>query len=921
MRKIIKSVSVVDNLLIIDLSELGHTVLFLKKNNKFTLIPTNNVYNKMIELESGTYQLFSDEKKAVQYGLKDLWSRFILNSNNGIKITKDKLGNTWIKKEVYTSINRNYIFKTNIKNIEILKDKIIIEGISNFPVNNSIRIDQRSFSISFSKKGATYKKMFSLDKVTPKGKWRVELPLTNLKDINPNRYEINIFEDIDGDLFGSSPYYKFDGSKELTISNEASEMKFRGNDKGRLICDVIKYKETIENFEIKRLNNNDIIITLKESDFDKGTFVLKNKFFSLELPFKKNNGNVDIQLQHNKIKAYLLENNNNKFNLIYSVDGKNIEMKFGKVQQNIPEVIDNKMLFYISVGAKTNQIRYKKIKVLRNIKKVKFKTNKLIVQGNIIGLNTDIRQIPVSLSIVNRNTNKSVDNPISEFKKGFFFAIPHKTNLAEQIYNSFEISISLEYLIKNLKEGIWDFYIKFGNKKTDKYRKKMGFAFYDYKKDLVLDEIQYNNIILKASITPKGNLKIKTEKVYEKKELSVNKKQIWLVGERPDTAQENGLIFFRYILNNKKQITPYYIINEDSEDIANFSYKELKNVIFMDTERHYNVALQADAFIGTHDIEYFVPYSIDKINTEAKKIFLQHGVMGRKRAEYHKYYYKHPFDMVVVSSDEEKKMFEKEFKYHPHEITVAGLPRFDSLFKKMNNNTVGKEKYILVMPTWREWINFSQPFSQSEYFKKFRDLITNKRLQGILRDKKIKLLFYPHYRMQPYLHHFLQLENDVLKIVELGKITVQNLLVDAELLITDYSSVSFDMNFMEKPVIFYHFDEKRFFESGILRPIKETFIGDICQEEDLIVNSIESYIDNDFKEKKEIKESKKQVIKYNDNQNSERIYQAIFDAKRHQNIEWKYESGKRKIRTSLSYFVKYTPIFYIYNFLKNIKKE
>lgn len=449
----------------------------------------------------------------------------------------------------------------------------------------------------------------------------------------------------------------------------------------------------------------------------------------------------------------------------------------------------------------------------------------------------------------------------------------------------------------------------------------MGFAFYDYKKDLVLDEIQYNNIILKASITPKGNLKIKIEKVYEKKELSVNKKQIWLVGERPDTAQENGLIFFRYILNNKKQITPYYIINEDSEDIANFSYKELKNVIFMDTERHYNVALQADAFIGTHDIEYFVPYSIDKINTEAKKIFLQHGVMGRKRAEYHKYYYKHPFDMVVVSSDEEKKMFEKEFKYHPHEITVAGLPRFDSLFKKMNNNTVGKEKYILVMPTWREWINFSQPFSQSEYFKKFRDLITNKRLQGILRDKKIKLLFYPHYRMQPYLHHFLQLENDVLKIVELGKITVQNLLVDAELLITDYSSVSFDMNFMEKPVIFYHFDEKRFFESGILRPIKETFIGDICQEEDLIVNSIESYIDNDFKEKKEIKESKKQVIKYNDNQNSERIYQAIFDAKRHQNIEWKYESGKRKIRTSLSYFVKYTPIFYIYNFFKNIKKE
>lgn len=920
MGKIIGILSEGDKDSNIESSEVENRDIIFKKNNKFTVIPSDKIYNEIIKLEEGKYQLLSDEKEAVKYDLNSLWSRFILDYNHGIKITKDNLGNTWVKKEVYTSVNRSLIFKTTVNNIELIRDKIIIEGISNFPVNNAVRMEKRAFYISFLKKGTKYKKMFKLDKVSLKGKWKVELSLSKLKDIHPSHYEINIFEDIKGGLFGSTPYYKSGASKEVNIRNETSKMMFGKNSNDRLICDVVKNVKNVEKFRIQRLNNNDITITLKEGSFDNGVFILKNENYYLDLPFKKrNNGNVDVKIQYSKVKSYLSESTNVKFNLIYCVDGKQIEIKFKKTRKHNPKVIDNKMLFYISMQANTSQVRYKKIKVLRNIRKVEFEKNKLIIKGNIIGINTDLRKIPVSLAIVNRYTNKSIDCPISEFKKGPFFAIPYKTDLGEHIYNSFEISVSLEYMLKNLKEGLWDFYIKFGNKNNTKYSKKMGFAFYDYKKDLVLDEIKYDNINLKASITPKGNLKIRTEKVYEIKELITEKKQVWLIGERPDTAQENGLVFFRYILNNQKEIRPYYIIHEDSEDIANFNDKEMKNVVFMDTERHFNLASEATAFIGTHDIEYFVPYSVEKTNTRAKKIFLQHGVMGRKRAEYHKYYYNHPFDMVVVSSDEEKEMFEKEFKYHPNEIAVTGLPRFDALFEKNDQNILVKDKYILIMPTWREWINFSQPFTHSEYFKRFRDLITNKRLQEILRDKGIKLLFYPHYRMQPYIHHFLQLENDVLKIVELGKIKVQDLLIDAELLITDYSSVSFDMNFMGKPVIFYHFDEQRFFESGILRPIKETFIGDICKEEDLIVNSVENYLDNDFEEKKEIKEAKKQVIKYRDNHNSERIYQAILDVKKHKNIEWQFEIGKRKMRTSLSYFVKYTPMYYVYYFLKNLK--
>ena len=39
---------------------------------------------------------------------------------------------------------------------------------------------------------------------------------------------------------------------------------------------------------------------------------------------------------------------------------------------------------------------------------------------------------------------------------------------------------------------------------------------------------------------------------------------------------------------------------------------------------------------------------------------------------------------------------------------------------------------------------------------------------------------------------------------------------------------------MNKPVVYYHFDEDRFFNRGILRPVNETFLGDIAETEELL---------------------------------------------------------------------------------------
>ena len=43
------------------------------------------------------------------------------------------------------------------------------------------------------------------------------------------------------------------------------------------------------------------------------------------------------------------------------------------------------------------------------------------------------------------------------------------------------------------------------------------------------------------------------------------RKRNWLVCERPDEAQDNGFIFFKYLIENHPEIKPVYLIDKKSK--------------------------------------------------------------------------------------------------------------------------------------------------------------------------------------------------------------------------------------------------------------------------------------------------------------------------------------------------------------------
>ncbi|WP_068675318.1 CDP-glycerol glycerophosphotransferase family protein [Oceanobacillus sp. Castelsardo] len=348
-------------------------------------------------------------------------------------------------------------------------------------------------------------------------------------------------------------------------------------------------------------------------------------------------------------------------------------------------------------------------------------------------------------------------------------------------------------------------------------------------------------------------------------------KDIWLVGERTYKAQDTGYAFFRHMRENYPEKQVYYVIDPDSPEKRNV--EKFGNVIDYRSKKHILYTLLAKKVISSHHPDYLYPIRTGtfKRRVKATKVFLQHGVMGTKNmvANYGKSAAGFDTDLFIVSSDFEKEMIVNDFGYHPKEVFVTGLSRFDTLFKK----DIEIKRQILIIPTWRDWIVTDEVFLESEYYERYEQLINSPELHELSKKQNFEILFCLHPNMQKFSKFF---ENDAVKVINQGEVDVQHLIKESMLMITDYSSVGFDFSFLHKPVIYYQFDRSRFIGK---RPshldLNNDLPGEICYESEEILGLLENYAKNDFAMKEKYIARANKFIKYRDTSASERIYEVV----------------------------------------------
>lgn len=354
-------------------------------------------------------------------------------------------------------------------------------------------------------------------------------------------------------------------------------------------------------------------------------------------------------------------------------------------------------------------------------------------------------------------------------------------------------------------------------------------------------------------------------------------KNIWLGYEKfSETAQDNGFYFFDYCYRNNKHKNFYYIIKEDSPDIKNLKGKEDKVIKFM-SFKYMLYLYAAKLLIASESKGHCYDIRIQKGRLKKaldrkKMVFLQHGVIAFKKVEFFMKS-KNKMDLFVVSSDYEKEIIEKYFEYNEKEIINTGLCRWDALEDKVDPNN----KEILIMPTWRSWMDgvSDEEFIKSDYYKNYYDLLNSQELHKIIKEKNIKLNFFIHPKFKEYIGNFTA-DNENINIYQFGEIELNKLLMKISLLITDYSSVAWDVYYQKKPVIFYQFDIKEYdmYQGGYMDMENELY-GDRIFDMDKLVATIKDYISRDFKEKEQYGSMRSVYFSHVDKNNSARVYNAI----------------------------------------------
>src|SRR5690625_2645001 len=322
---------------------------------------------------------------------------------------------------------------------------------------------------------------------------------------------------------------------------------------------------------------------------------------------------------------------------------------------------------------------------------------------------------------------------------------------------------------------------------------------------------------------------------------------------------------------NHPEKNVFYIIEENSPELDNVL--PYGNVLFYKSKEHIKHVLMATRVIGSHHPDYLYPLRTKEFNkkVKAKKVFLQHGVMGTKNmvANYGKSALSFSTDIFMVSSLFEKEMIVNDFGYDPQDVFITGLSRFDNLLK----DDIETKKQVLIIPTWRDWLITDDKFLESEYFERYSNLIHDPRLHELAQQYDFSIVFCLHPNMQKFTTYF---ENSPVKVISQGEVDVQSLLKSSALMITDYSSVAFDFSFLNKPIIYYQFDRKRFIgKRGSHLDLDNDLPGDIVYDVEEIITLVEEYAHSNFKMKKEHQDKASKFLKYKDQKSSKRIYQAI----------------------------------------------
>lgn len=334
--------------------------------------------------------------------------------------------------------------------------------------------------------------------------------------------------------------------------------------------------------------------------------------------------------------------------------------------------------------------------------------------------------------------------------------------------------------------------------------------------------------------------------------LSRDKKKYVIVMDRPNKAGDNGQALYEYIMkygSEKLRRRTYFVLDKNSEDYKNLPHKS--HVVQPKTLRHKLLFLNSRVLYFSHNArQFYVPfahrgkYYADLFDYTF--VWLQHGIIKDDLSSASNRLHTED-DFVVTSTNAERdSVLAATYFYEPEQVLLTGLPRYDKL-------SSDPKRIITIAPTWRSSLcgkilanGFHEPvpgFENSEYYRMFAKLLTSERFKAMLEKYDFKCQFLCHMGFACYENWFEKLASDRVEILRQADANYSQIFKESSIFVTDFSSTAFDFAYLNKPLIYFQFDELTQYDPGWFS-YEENGLGPITKTVDETLDKIEHYLEN-----------------------------------------------------------------------------
>ncbi|WP_176728096.1 CDP-glycerol glycerophosphotransferase family protein [Synergistes jonesii] len=356
----------------------------------------------------------------------------------------------------------------------------------------------------------------------------------------------------------------------------------------------------------------------------------------------------------------------------------------------------------------------------------------------------------------------------------------------------------------------------------------------------------------------------------------IRRGKMWLISEYAGEARDNAYRLFQYLRQEHPEIDAVYAISINSSDFK--KVENLGEIVSYSSLRHWVYYLAAEVNVssqkgGKPNAAVCYLFEVSGL-LKNKRVLLQHGIILNDVK--YLYYKETKISLFICGAKPEFEFVKKRYGYPEGSVVCAGMCRYDALI----NEKSGSDGTILVVPTWRKWIAHGEGaghFTDTLYFKRWQEFLNSPKLEKILAENGVRLIFCPHRNMEKFLKYF-SYGSQLITLLQWSSADIQKRISASPMLVTDYSSISTDFAYMHKPLIYYQFDAEEFrqrhLEPSYFDYMEDGF-GPLCSTLDELLSKISAYAGSNFAPEEKYTKRAADFFAHIDNGNCARNYNAI----------------------------------------------